>query len=351
MSNFEISSFSIFIYRLPLLFADFLILIVLSRLIKQNIRKIIIYYWLSPVLIYISYIHGQLDAIPVAVLFVSLYFLFKSKIFLATVFLSLAVCTKTSMIAALPFYLLYLFIAKDMNVLNIILHFFLILLILILVNSMFIFQPGFFEMVLQNKEQAKVLAFNYVFENGNVIYFLPLSYLLLVLYAASFKYLSKVVFMLFLGFSFSVIMFMVTPMQGWYYWLIPFFTYYLSKNDSSSLYIPGIFFLLQLSYFIYFLVIPQSDFISTLKVLSPSLTNVDNIYFYFRSMGFNLDQIVYLSYTLLQGLLLTLSILLYNNGIRSHLNEKIFSKPFIVGISGDSGAGKTITSEVLTRVW
>ena len=81
MSNFEISSFSIFIYRLPLLFADFLILIVLSRLIKQNIRKIIIYYWLSPVLIYISYIHGQLDAIPVAVLFVSLYFLFKSKIF------------------------------------------------------------------------------------------------------------------------------------------------------------------------------------------------------------------------------------------------------------------------------
>ena len=52
-----ISSSTIFLARLPILLADFLILVLLSRLIKEHSKKILIYYWLSPILIYINYIH------------------------------------------------------------------------------------------------------------------------------------------------------------------------------------------------------------------------------------------------------------------------------------------------------
>ena len=69
----------LFLSRLPLLIADTSIFFILKSWLKDKyLSKLIWFYWLSPVVIYISYIHGQLDAIPIAFLFASLYFLFKN---------------------------------------------------------------------------------------------------------------------------------------------------------------------------------------------------------------------------------------------------------------------------------
>ena len=66
----QVSFSGVFLIRLPIILADFIILVILCRLIKAKNKTIIIYYWLSPVLIYINYMHGQLDAIPVSILFI-----------------------------------------------------------------------------------------------------------------------------------------------------------------------------------------------------------------------------------------------------------------------------------------
>ena len=71
-----ISDISPFFIRIPLLLADVLILLILGRLLKSKEIKLLQYYWLSPVLIYITYIHGQFDVVPIMFLLASSYLLF-----------------------------------------------------------------------------------------------------------------------------------------------------------------------------------------------------------------------------------------------------------------------------------
>ena len=61
--------------RIPILLADFAILLVLCRWLKKHQLKVIFFYWLNPILFYINYLHGQLDIIPTAFLIISLYFI------------------------------------------------------------------------------------------------------------------------------------------------------------------------------------------------------------------------------------------------------------------------------------
>ena len=86
------------VYRIPLLLADITILLVLMRWLKNYTRQVLVWYWLSPVLIYINYFHGQLDVIPMALMIASLYFLFKSNWVLAFVLIGLAIGCKTNMV-------------------------------------------------------------------------------------------------------------------------------------------------------------------------------------------------------------------------------------------------------------
>ena len=150
------SSFNLLLYSLPLLAADVTIFFILmSWLGNTNIKKLLLLYWFSPVLIYISFIHGQLDVIPISILFISLFFLFKRMIFWSAVFLGLAAATKTMVVLVFPFMLLFL-LSKGSKV-KVLLGFGLVsLLSFIVPNIPFIFSNSFFEMVFQNREQVKL---------------------------------------------------------------------------------------------------------------------------------------------------------------------------------------------------
>ena len=103
------SYIQLFLIRIPLLVADIGIFFILrSWLRNKSYIKLIWLYWFSPVLLYISYVHGQLDVIPIALLFLSLHFLFNKKLVQSGVFFGLALATKTMVILALPFIFLFL---------------------------------------------------------------------------------------------------------------------------------------------------------------------------------------------------------------------------------------------------
>ncbi len=294
-----ISSSTIFLARLPILLADFLILVLLSRLIKEHSKKILIYYWLSPILIYINYIHGQLDVIPVSILFVSLYFLFKRKFEYSSVFLGLAIAAKTNMVIVLPFYFAYLLYSKTINIRQLALNLLIVITSLLLVNLPYLFSSEFIQMVLNNKEQVKIFDFSYNFPDGNILYyFAPLAYLFLFITAINLKGFSKDVYMMFLGFSFGIIALMVSPMQGWYYWIIPFFIYFHSKRSNSKFDLTLVLFLgLQIAYFVYFLLIKNSDYLEVFQVIAPNIVATSNTYQFLQSIGMNADKISNLSFT------------------------------------------------------
>ena len=64
--------FSGFGFRFTLFVADLCLLLVLLGQFGKYWKQIITYYWLSPLVLYIVYWHGQIDLIPVVLLFYSI---------------------------------------------------------------------------------------------------------------------------------------------------------------------------------------------------------------------------------------------------------------------------------------
>ena len=351
--NWDIVSWgSIFLIRAPIFVADFLILITMTALIKKENQKILVYYWLSPVLIYINYVHGQLDVIPIAIFFISLYLLFKRKFEYSSILFGLAVAAKTHMFIAFPFYFVYLLYCKDFGIRRLICNCVLVLVVFIAVNAQYLLHIDFIEMVLNNKEQVKIFDFGYTFSNGNVLYCALFAYLFLFISAIDLKGFGKDVYIMFLGFSFGIFTLMVAPMQGWYYWVIPFFIYFHCKRIGKKYdFTMILFFLLQVAYFVYFLFIKDSDYLQVLQTLAPNLSEINNVYTVLHNKGMDGDKIVNIAFTFLQAMLLVNCIFIYRSGVRSYANYKIFSHPFFLGICGDSGSGKTTIANAIKSIF
>ena len=333
--------------RIPLLVADVGILFVLVTWFKRFKKEILILYWASPILFYISYIHGQLDVIPVFFLFMFLYFLTKERDYIAFIFLGLAIATKTGMVIIVPFVALYLLKERK----NIALSFVKILLpfvVFFIINIHVVFTKGFIEMVFKTKEGFKVFDLSLMYNQDLVLYIVPCIILLLLFSFAMFKRYSRDVLMTFLGFSFFVLLLCIPPRQGWYFWVIPFAVYFYAQKPWRS-WVP--LYLLTFMYFFYFAIIKDSDFLSVFLPSFSSLGSLPTLNDYLEGIGISTRTIVPLVFTLLQGALLLNIYVIYKNGISLYTKQKLYYRPFLLGIAGDSGSGKTTLAELLANVF
>ena len=334
---------SFLIYRLPLLLADFGILLILSSWVGSESRKKLMWlYWFSPVLFYISYIHGQLDVIPIFFLFFSLNFLFKQKILLAGLIFGFAISTKTMVILSLPFIVLYL-LSKEENIKNTFIFVMTALAFFFMVNFPFIFDSSFQEMVLNNDDQNRIFDLSFSIGESS-FYFIPACLLLMALRGLLINIYSRDIFMMFLGFSFGIILMFITPMQGWYFWLIPFLTYFYAKSEDKSFFL---LLLLQFSYLMYFALVENSDYLNVFSLIPAN----NNIYLILINAGFDPDWFKGIAFTILQVSLGVNCYLIYRKGIDSYSRHKITSAPYLIGIGGDSGVGKTTIAEALSNVF
>ena len=343
----HVSNLDIFIYRIPVLLSDFIILLILLRWLKTNHKKVLLYYWMSPILLYINYIHGQLDAIPIALAMIGLYFLFKDKFVLAAAFITLAICTKTNIFIIFPFVLIYIYRENKIKASHIWKSVVVALSIIVLMYFPYVTNPAFIQMVLKNSEQSKIFLTSYVFSPHMYFYFIPAAFLCLLIRAASFRFMNKDLLLMFLAFSFSIITILIPPMQGWYYWILPFFIYFLIKQHEKSLLL---FSLLNFFYFLYFLVIPKSDFLSVCKLSFPGIPDI-TFYQLVSNSGIDADFIVNIVFTLLQTTLVLVALYIYRKGISTNILEKIKYQPLLMGISGDSGSGKSTLTKSLLHIF
>lgn len=332
---------------MPLIVADVSIFLILKSWLKEQYHnRVVWFYWFSPVLIYISYIHGQLDVIPIALLFGSLYFLYKEHFLGSALLLGMALATKTHIVLVYPFYLLYLF-SKGMKVSRILIFFVESIALFVVCNIPYLFNPSFISMVFQNQEQGKL--FNiFISLKGLRVFLIPSALILLFIRGGLLKTYNRDIFMMFLGFVFSIIVFFIPPMQGWYFWLIPFLSYFYIKEKGYS---PILFGLLQLSYLLYFLLVKDSDYTQVFDTLFKGIHTLRIPYDYFTSVGINADQMVNLAFTALQTILVINCFWIYRKGIESYRKHKITASPFLVGIGGNSGVGKTTLSHALSQLF
>lgn len=339
------SNLSPFFIRIPLLLADIGILLVLSRLLKGKATKILKYYWLSPVLIYITYIHGQLDVVPIAFLLVSSYFLFKKKNILSALVLGLGIAAKTNLILVIPFYILYVWKNNNEKKLaKLAVPALITLLVFFVLNLPYIDSEPYLKMVYANREQPKIWDAGFSMTGPLNYYIIPAVYIILLATATRFKRISKDLFLIFIGFSFSLLLIFIAPQPGWYFWILPFFVYFAIRENKFT-FLPIL--ILQFAFVIYFAIREDSDYFSVFLFSESSYTFYR---FFEENQLIPPDVLVSLALTFLQTCLLLNVYWIYKWGIKKNLEKKIKNKPFLIGIGGDSGVGKSTLTGILTNL-
>lgn len=315
-SKFFGNGFEIILIRFALLTFDVILFKVLVNLVK-NRRKVILYYWCSPILLYINYIYTQLDVVPVTFLFLSILFLMKNRIKSSYLILGLSVAAKANSLVVLPFYLFYLY-RKNIRIKDLILYSMLPFILYIIINIDLVQNSEFIKMVLLNSQQASVFNMKIGF-NNNSFYIVPIIYITLLLVALKFKFYSQDLFMIFLCFSFLVLTSLGINNAGWYYWVIPFLAYFYSKNKNFS---KEIYLSFNIFYFLFFL---SRNIGSTI---------VENLFF-----------------TLFQFTLYANAYIIYTYGVKNIIKCKLKYIPFLIGVGGDSGVGKTTFTQLLEELF
>lgn len=142
------------------------------------------------------------------------------------------------------------------------------------------------------------------------------------------------------GLLFSVFVALVPAMPAWFIWVVPFFMLYLARlqeNRGKMVLVYGGFNLLYLLYYVFF---HQTQFVD-LYFMGISLENIK------LSEG-NLKDI---AFTLMVGVFLILVVSMYLYGVGSNSYYHRRSRPFTIGIAGDSGAGKSRLLEILEELF
>lgn len=333
---------NLLLIRIPVLAADVVIAVILLSWLPGRKDEIVKYYWCSPILFYINYFHGQLDAIPIALLFISIAFLFHRDYLLSFIVLGLGIASKHSLLVALPFMLVAVWrlsksygeAAKALAASAVTYA----VLVLPFVSS------GFSQLVLGASEQNRVFDLALAMPAGATLYVVPAAILCLFLVFFSYKKVNKDGLIMVLGLVFTILVTLVPPMPGWYYWSIPFITYFFIKSGDIE---PALIWGLDAAYLAFFIIGPTSAFFESFRLVAPSITALGTPYAMFARMGLNLQMASDLAFTALALLMLALAYYIYELGVKNNFEYKLRQRPLMVGIGGDSGSGKTTTANLI----
>lgn len=334
-----INYFSGFGFRITLLAADILLLLTLLRQFEKHWKGILIHYWLSPLVILITYWHGQVDIIPLALFLYSASLLKDNTSKLSGVFLALAVAAKHSMLLGLPFILIYLWFKKEpLKGISYFLACFAI--VLVSLEGFLFLSEGFQEMVLQSREIDKIYWLTLPMGENLNIYLIPLVYLFLIYFTWQLQKINFDLFMATLGVAFGIVILLTPSTVGWFIWLTPMLALHLSRSNFDSKLIGIIFSVIFVLY--HFLFSSGSHILFFNNLFTDPGLYIDLS---------NLLELKSLLNTLLIGLLALITLQMYTGGIRGSDFYHLGKKPVVLGIAGDSGTGKTTFGKALIRLF
>ena len=333
----------LFIIRLPLLIADIGILYLLYRLLPSKGKELLLFYWCSPIILYVTYMQGQLDIIPIFILLAAIYAIIKEQELLGMVLLAIGIAAKANVLIAVPFIFLYLLrkrIARWLLPLYAAIVITIPLLLLLPLRS----SPGFAVMLdLARAEIARFVLSSPLMLSGFTLYLVPLLLILFGLRLSYYRIMNIDMLLMSLGVAFIILVILVPPLSGWFLWSLPFIIYFFIKNTGVS---RNHLYLFSAAFLLYFILLsPESDFFRTFQMLHPALAQLPAPVFL---LPFSATVLSNLGFTLLAGTMVINSIWVYNYGLIGRF-EKM--RPFIIGIAGDSGTGKSSLNTLLAKLF
>lgn len=314
----------LYAYGLTLLVADYALLLLMQKLIPGRNRMLLVAYWLSPIVIIATYFLGLNDLIPVLFLVVSLFFVRQFNLFVAGIFCAVAVSAKLSMVLSIPFFLIYLLHNRSLRqFLPQFIGGFVVGGILTILP--FLFSWAGISMLFSNPEMVKVSQLAVDLGGNTKVYILPLAYLLMLYASWRIKRLNFELFYALLGISFLLVVLMTPASPGWFIWAIPLLVTYQASSDRVAIVITSIFSILYI--------------LSTL-VLSPNIWE----HIAFQSIAafspaFE-QKVGSMAHTMMVATGLILALRVWRESVSRNDYFRLSRKPFVIGIAGDSGAGK-----------
>lgn len=312
-----------FFFKFPLFLSDIVIFYTLLNLFKEHYAQVLFFYFLNPIIIYSTYIHSQLDIIPTSILLCAIYLLIRSKFKLSSIVLGCAIATKTHVLLALPLLLIYIY--KNGSLTRGVQYVFITCLTVFLFDLPYLFNDGFWNMVLLNNKQS--LLFDSYFQIGELKIFLPIfSFLVIIGHLFNQKKVNIDLLYFYFGILFATIIYFIAPSPAWYVWVVPFVSIYLIKSNNSNAYLLHV--TLNSCYLVFFIFFFKTNATDIIYMGQAKNLNINN------------EHLMNLSFTLLEFSLAAILFTFYKYGIKSN---KIYKKVnnVVIGIGGDSGVGKT----------
>lgn len=325
-------------YGLTLLVSDTCLLLLLRRILPSRDRLLLAVYWLSPIVIIATYGLGLNDLVPVLFLTLALYLAKRLNFLYAGIALVAAISAKLSMVLALPFFLIYLF---NNHTLRQALPKFLTGLLYgsaVLVLP-FLFSVNGLHMLFSNPEMGKVyrVAINL---GGDVnIYAVPLIYLVMLYMVWRVRRLNFDLFHATLGTAFLLIVLLTPSSPGWFIWMIPLLVTYQAMSGRIAIALTSGFSGLYVI----------SSLIKTpLSFKNIGMVDLSHIYNFTSNSG---NTALSILHTVMVATGVVLALRIWRETVSRNDFFRLSRKPFVLGIAGDSGAGKDTFSDAIRNLF
>ena len=317
------TALSLVLCKIPLVASEIVLMRALCRRTSQP-SLFMIYFWINPIVIYISYVHGQFDAVVTTCTVLSLVYLIDRRIMLSAITMGCALASKFSAIVAVPMMLAYLWNREFPRKASQQIAKWITLFAIVAVTGFIpVIAAGKFAYTsLASPEAMRMIAAKIELGNG-IAFYLGVALLLTVigrLCVATRITSSGLIYGS--GLIFALLVVATNTMPGWYYWTIPFMAL-LYANQVNAPRFP--WYLAHAAYFINFVIVPS---LSLPEILSQ-------------------DQWQSASFTLLQTCFIGIITVMWVVSLREEARLERFVKPLMIGVAGDSAVGKNRLSETL----
>lgn len=318
-------------YGTTIIAADLGLMLLLRRLVNTSDRLLLATYWLSPIVLVATYVFGFNDLIPVLLLTLSLYFVRIARLSWAGIACIAAISAKLSMAIALPFFLIYLVHNRALRQhLQYLLKGLVVGAVLLLLP--FMLSSAGVGMLFNNPEMGKVYRLAFNLEGGTLIYLVPFVYMLMLYASWRIRRLNFELFTAMMGVAFLLVVLMTPASPGWFIWALPFLVTYQSTTSRIGIALTTLFSVMYV--------------FSSLMLSRGMLTDVGSLN---TALSLVPEAAVLSSlvHTAMVAAGVMLAVRIWRETVSRNDYFRLSRQPFVIGVAGDSGAGKDTFSDAI----
>lgn len=318
-------------YGVTIIAADFMMLLLIRNMVKGRDQLLLAVYWLSPIIIVASYLLGFNDLIPVLLLTTSLYLTKRNRLVLAGFICVAAISAKLSMVLALPFFCIYLLHNRALRQLSPQFLKGIVIGAVIFLFPFFAFSYDGTSMLFSNPEMGKVFRLAVNLGGSTFIYLVALVYFFMLYVAWRIRRLNFDLFNAMLGIAFLLVVLMTPASPGWFIWAMPLLVTYQATSGRIATALVALF--------------------SILYVLVSILITSSFIPYIFHAYLLPTSPLVSLIHTLMVATGIILALRIWRETVSQNDYFRLSRKPFVLGIAGDSGAGKDTFADAIKHLF